>query len=241
MPPPGPVLFVTWAGGGNVDPVLGLGARLAAAGRPAAVLAPPELVDRVAAAGLTPLARDVPDPWDPAAMAADVRTAAERVGATAVVVDYMLPGALCGAEAAGLPTAALVHTLYGALLVDGAPGPMAMAASPEGIAAVRARLGLPPVDGFGGLLDRCARVLVTCPRALDRPPDPLPANVRYVGPVPEAAGPDAGWAPPAAAGGRPLVVVSLGTTPMDEAPVLRAVVDSLRAEPVHALVTLPAH
>ena len=42
----------------------------------------------------------------------------------------MLPGALCAAEASGGATAALVHTLYGALLDGGDhPSPMAMAAS----------------------------------------------------------------------------------------------------------------
>ena len=56
--------------------------------------------------------RDVgPDPWDVTAMARDVRDEVARVGADVAVVDYMLPGALVGAEAAGVPVVALVHTL----------------------------------------------------------------------------------------------------------------------------------
>jgi UDP:flavonoid glycosyltransferase YjiC (YdhE family) len=169
-----------------------------------------------------------------------------------VLADYMLPGALCGAEAAGRPTAALVHTLYRALLVDRAPGPIAMATSVEGLNAARLALGLDQVTGFGDQLDRCARVLVTCPAELDVPGGdgddageqaPLAANVRYVGPVLEPAGPDAGWKIEAEAepDGRPRVVVSLGTTPMDELPVLRRVLEALADQDVEVVALLGGH
>jgi hypothetical protein len=103
-------------------------------------------------------------------------------------------------------------------LADGAPNPMGMAASVEGVIAVRAEHGLPPVDRLADLLDMCETVLVTCPAALDEREDEWAANVRHVGPVLEEAGPDAGWAPPDGEG--PLVVASMGTTAMGEGPVL---------------------
>jgi MGT family glycosyltransferase len=106
---------------------------------------------------------------------------------------------------------------------------------------VRAELDLPPVDSFGALLDRQARLLVTCPEALDEPRGERAKNVRYVGPVLEAAGPDAGWHPPGVDDGRPLVVVSLGTTPMDEGPVLQRILTALGDAPVRIVATLGDH
>jgi hypothetical protein len=186
------------------------------------------------------VSRVAADPWDVAAMAADVRAECRRAAASLAVVDYMLPGALVGAEAAGVPAVALVHTLYGALLGDGDfPGPMAMAATVEALDAAARALGAAPVGGLADLLERCARVLVTCPASLDECPERWPANVRHVGPVLEAAGDDAGWSPPP--GDCPLVAVSLGTTPMGEAPVMQGVLDGLAGEPVRVAVAVGAH
>ena len=83
-------------------------------------------------------------------------------------------------------------------------------------------------------------LLVTCPEALDLP-GPRAANVRYVGPVLEDAGPDAGWHPPGVDDGRPLVVVGLGTTPMDEGPVLQRLLTALGDAPARVVATLGDH
>jgi UDP:flavonoid glycosyltransferase YjiC (YdhE family) len=239
------ILFVTWDGGGNVNPLLALGPRLAATGWEVHAYGPPSLAARFAAEGVDYVSREVDDPWDVAAMARDVRQHCGRIGPDATVVDYMLPGALCGTEAAGRPTAALVHTLHRALLVDRAPGPIEMAASVDDLAAARRSVGLDELGSFGDLLDRCARVLVTCPAELDLPADQarsgaVGANVRYVGPVLEPAGPDAGWSRPEGTG-RPLVVVSLGTTPMDERPLLERVLTAAAALPVDVVATVGDH
>ena len=181
------VLFVTWDGGGNVNPILGLGPRLAAQGVTPVGFGPPSLAPRFAAAGVAYVSREAADPWDVAAMAADVRAECRRAAASLAVVDYMLPGALVGAEAAEVPAVALVHTLYGALLGDGDfPGPMAMAATVEALDAAAWAPGAAPVAGLADLLDRCARVLVACPASLDACPEHGAANVRHVGPVLEA-------------------------------------------------------
>ena len=124
-----------------------------------------------------------------------------------LVVDYMLTGALCGAERAGRPTVALVHTLYRELLLDGSPSPIGMAGPVAAVNEVRIAIGLAPVASHAELLDAADVVLVAAPRALDAPGE-VPANVV----TPARSSRDR---VPTPVGGRrgndPLVVVSLGT------------------------------
>ncbi len=236
----GRILFVTWDGGGNVPPVLALAERLQARGHEVRAMGSASLASRFGARGVPYLARDVVAEWDQRALAREVH--AEAGTADLVVADYMLPGALCGSEASYRPSAALVHTLYAANLDDdGGLLPMQMAATVDAVAAVREELSLPPVTGFGALLDRQTALLVTCPEGLDDPTRSRAQNVRYIGPVLEPPGPDATWRPPGVDDGRPLVVVGLGTTPMDEAPVLQRLLSALGDAPVRVLATLGGH
>jgi UDP:flavonoid glycosyltransferase YjiC (YdhE family) len=230
---------MTWSGGGNVNPLLGLTARLVEQGVAVTVRGSPSLAARFASVGVDFEPREPAHEWEAAETAREMCEAADRVGAGALLVDYMQPAALCGAEVTGLPVAAFVHTLYGALLAAGDLLTMFMATSLEDVNAVRRDLGLPIVDRMASLVDACAQVVVACPAALDVAPDPMPGNVRYVGPIVEPAGPDAGWQPPPGDG--PLVVVGLGTTPMDESPVLQRVLDALADRPVRVVATVGAH
>jgi MGT family glycosyltransferase len=236
----GRILFVTWDGGGNVPPVLALADRLRRRGHTVRAMGSASLADRFAAADVPFVAREVLLEWDSSALAREVL--AEAGDADIVVSDYMLPGALCGAEASHRPNVALVHTLYAANL-DGAGGllPMQMAATVDAVATVRAELGARPVDSFGELLDRASTILVTCPAELDLPLAATPSNVRYVGPLLEGPGSDDGWRPPGVDDGRPLVVVGLGTTPMDEGPVLQRVLMALADAPVRVVATVGDH
>lgn len=236
----GRILFVTWAGGGNVPPVLALAERLRDRGHTVSAMGTESLAARFAAAGVPYRAREPLVEWDQSALAREVLV--EAGDADVIVSDYMLPGALCGAEASHRPSVALVHTLYAANL-DGSGGllPMQMAATVDGTAAVRAELGLPPCESFGALLDRQSTLMVTCPESLDEPGRPRAANVRYVGPVLEGPGADGGWRPPGVDDGRPLVIVSLGTTPMDEGSVLQRVLTALADAPVRVLATVGDH
>ncbi|MEA3019288.1 MAG: hypothetical protein QOI47_812 [Actinomycetota bacterium] len=137
-------------------------------------------------------------------------------GADAYLVDSMLgvPGLEAGV-ACGQPVAAVVHTLGSFVpLLEGTWAP-------------------PP---FLDLLAALDRQLVFTARELDAP-GYAPANLRYVGPVLEAEGPDAGWRPP----DRSLVVVSLGTTDMEEGPVLQRVLDALASLPVDVVATAGEH
>src|SRR5690606_28649732 len=119
------------------------------AGHRSLVIGPPSLGERVSAEGLEFVPRLVSDEWDVELMATSVRELLDLHGVDVAVVDYMLPGALCGAEATGQPVAALVHTLYAALWRDGAPSPMAFATTLDAVNRARASVGLDPLDHLG--------------------------------------------------------------------------------------------
>ena len=72
----------------------------------------------------------------------------------------------------------------------------------------------------------------------DIPPDPLPANVRYVGSPMERSSETTWRSPWAADDPRPLVLVSLSTLPQGQGPVMERVLAALGMRPVRALVTL---
>lgn len=238
MPAVGRVLFVTWHGGGNVNPVVAIGQQLQELGHDVYVLGPRTLAERFAAAGLSVERYDAGTQWDTAEFAERVVDTIDTVDPAVVVVDYMLPAALCATEATGRRTVTLVHTLYGALLHDGTPAPMKIAASVREINDLREQLGLPAIDRLGELLTGTERILVVVPEVIDTP-DPAAERVTYVGPVFESAGDDEGWTPPPGEG--PLIVISLGTTDMDELPVLTTVLDALAHERARIVATVGAH
>jgi len=234
------ILVVTWDGGGNVPPAVTLATELAGRGHDVRAIGTESLAPRFESSGIPYVARELITEWDPAVLARDVLLEARK--ADVVVCDYMLPAALSAGEAASVPVVTLVHTLYAANLDDsGGLHPMGMAISVDGLATVRSELRLPAVASFGALLDRCATLLVTCPESLDLPAPDRPAPVRYVGPLLEPPGEDSGWRPPGVDDGRPLVVAGLGTTAMDELPVLQRVVTALGSAPVRGIVTLGDH
>jgi MGT family glycosyltransferase len=200
--------------------------------------------------------------WAPA-WADAVARELEREPADVVAADFELLGALCAAEARGVPAAALVHTVPWRPL-PGVPARGPRGDRPEPTAEARARDGaararwtaisvadgLPPVNlararaGLAPLLDpfqqydRAERVLVLAPAAFDFPANALPGNVRYVGtPFDDAGAPP--WAPPwPADDARPLVVASLSTLQQGQEPLLHRVCEALGTLPVRALVTV---
>jgi UDP:flavonoid glycosyltransferase YjiC (YdhE family) len=147
-------LFVTWEGGGNVPPVLGVARRLAARGHRVRVLTEPCLQEAVEAIGAefipftrhftrTDRAEDMIG--DSAArtplgalkrsfeqvvigsaqvVAEETRAAIAAERPGVVVADLMLPGALIAAEAAGVPRVVLFH------MPEYLPGPGRPAAGP---------------------------------------------------------------------------------------------------------------
>jgi MGT family glycosyltransferase len=254
---PGRFLFITWAGGGNVHPLVALGKRLLAAGHEVRVIGPSKLAGRFEPQGMSFRPHRTAAEWtgsaEPAAwprseeertaslrgMAADVADELAREPTDVVVVDFMQPDAWSAAEASGLPVVGFVHTLFSRMPRDDPFSPMSIFTDVAGLNALRAELGLEPLGRNADLLDRATRVIVATVPELDRP-DVVPQNVRYVGPILEEVDRSDGPPDPRSSDA-PLIVVSLGTTPMDEAPVIRSVIDALAGLPARGLVTVGAH
>ncbi len=226
-------LFVLWDGGGNVSPFLCLAERLRERGHRVTAVATASLSDRLDGAGI-----GQPDGWLPEAD--HVLDAVRDHRPDGLVVDYMLTGALCGAERSGLPVVALVHTLYRELLVDGSPHPMGMAGPVAVLNEARAAIDLPPITTHGDLLARADLVVVAAPEEIDAPGD-APPNLVYAGALAEGPGPDRGWRPPEGAG--PLVVVSTGTAgdPAAQTDLIDRVGAALGTIDVRGFVTVPTY
>ena len=147
-------LFVTWEGGGNVPPVLGIARRLVRRGHRVTVLTEPCLEPAVSEAGgrFRPFTRhftrtdrtaDIVRDWEAASPIGSLRrafdnlmfgpaqTVAEEtlraireIAPDVLVVDLNMIGGLIAGEAAGLPTVSLFH------MPEHLPGPGRPAAGP---------------------------------------------------------------------------------------------------------------
>jgi UDP:flavonoid glycosyltransferase YjiC (YdhE family) len=191
--------------------------------------------------------------------AADVVGTVAEYPVDVVLAEAALAGAVIGAEATGLPTAALMPNIYlrptKGLPMFGtgwspAGGRLGRARDTLAAAAVRrmwatglpalnaarAGYGLAPIADLYQLLDHCARVLVLTSPSFDFPAPVLPPNVRYVGPQLDdphwAAGQD--WRP---AGDGRLVLVAMSSTYQGQVDALRRVAAALGRLPVRAVVT----
>ncbi len=212
-------VIVTWAGGGVIQPALGLARLLAAAGHRVRILGPAAIETRAIAAGATfrpwppgveialRPGHSLDDDWDdvfenfllgsapPAALAAELR----RGPADVVVVDFMLRSTLFEAERLGVPHVALVHMQFRQF---GVPNEGRDPDEEWGwrwtfgrVNAVRAQMGLDPLP----LASRSAQValirhvpgaIAVMPREFDVWPEPPPGLV-HVGPIfEEPADPD---------------------------------------------------
>ncbi len=259
IPRSGRFLIVTWAGGGNVPPALGLGRRLAARGHLVRVLASRRMQERIEAAGCTftpyPLdlefdeskGRAVEDQrpflrslWCEWPVAQATLAEVDRDPADALLVDCYLSNALSAAERTGLPTAGLLHVRLRHLAETTNPALLGLDAANE----VRARLGLQPLRSDGErlavqLLRRCDRVLAVMPQEFEDFGATLPANVRYVGPVFEGDEGESTWDLPWPSDHpNPLVVVSFSTMYMHHEGPLGRVITALESLRLRTLLTL---
>jgi MGT family glycosyltransferase len=199
--------------------------------------------------------------WAPA-WAENVAAESQRVAADLVISDFVLLGAFAAAEALGIPSVALMHTValrplpgmppYGPGWAP-ARGPFGYVRDVFGRAAVehihhrhalpplndaRASRGLPPLRSPFEQYDRAARMLMLVSAAFDHPNRHWPANLRHVGtPIDDAGA--ASWVsawPPSDA--RPLVVVSLSTLNQGQVPLLRRILLAVARIDARVLVTL---
>ncbi len=193
--------------------------------------------------------------------AQEVTSDLERGSADVVVADFVLVGALVAAEGAGVPSVALVHTVYprpaagrppyglGWLPAVGIAGRLRDAvgtfisnriyvreALPFLNLARRSR-GLRPLRRYFEQYDRASRVVVLTGPAFD-PPAGFPPNVRLVGtPLQEQAAPR-GLPTLSTEDERPLVLVSLSTLDQGQAMLMARILAALAELPVRVLVTL---
>lgn len=201
--------------------------------------------------------------WAPAwamNVAKELRTAPADV----VVADFILLGALVAAEAARVPSVALMHNVAPLRPIPGVPpygpgwlparGPFGRARDLLGRAVVsysyrrnalqplneaRAGLGLALLRSPFAQYDSAARVLILASAAFDHPGWHLPANFRHVGtPIDDEGA--ASWVSPwPATDKRPLVVVSLSTLNQGQASLMRRILLAVAPlEEVRVLVTL---
>jgi MGT family glycosyltransferase len=191
--------------------------------------------------------------------ARDVLATLDDLPVRLVLVEAPVFGALAGAERSGVPTVGLMSNTYmrptrGRPVMGSGwmPGSGALRAVRDRVApalfealvdrglprlnAVRADLGLDPLPHVFAAFDRCARLLLLTSPTFDPSPSPLPANVRYVGPVLD----DPAWAEEVALpdGAAPLVLVAMSSTYQAHQALLQRVVDALTELPVRGLVTL---
>jgi MGT family glycosyltransferase len=198
--------------------------------------------------------------FGPAAdIAADVTEELERRPADVVVSEMVLCGALVAAEAAGVPSASLITTIY-PLPVPGRP-PFGPGLKPargrlgtardrvltklwfrmwdKGLPALneaRTRYGLEQLDNAPDQLLRADRVLVLTSEAFDTGGEPvLPPNVVHTGPRLDDPSWTESYNPPP--GPDPLVLVGLSTTRQGQLPALRRIAAALGKLPVRGVIT----
>jgi MGT family glycosyltransferase len=190
----------------------------------------------------------------------DVVEELDREPADVVVVDTLIPAALSGAEAAGVPSVLLMHGTYllpragappfgmgllparGSLgrLRDRAAWSLTMALFRTGMPALnqaRAELGLTPLGNPDELAATADRILVCTSPSFDFAAGGVAGNVRYVGPQLDDADGGAWEDPWPGAADRPLVLVALSSTVMRQEDLLQRAANALGQLPVHALVT----
>ena len=238
------VLFVTWDGGGNVPPALGIAAELQERGEQRALPRPRAAGAAIEGAGFRFEPYRHARPWSPTEAAyghgaeltifevftdpgigEDLLASVEREPAGLVVADCLLLGALAAADCAGLRHAVLVHTFYEYLASSWSRGPVRRFAEDRGQDPAR-------------LWAAADLVLVATAPQLDPSagvaPRALPANACYTGPVVRVPDPPPG--PPA--DGIPRALVSLSTVHYPgQTGVLQAILDALADLPVTGVVT----
>ena len=248
------VQFVTWDGGGNLPPTLGIARELHRRGHAVRVIGEESQRSAVASADLSfsawshPLSTGqversagdrltylIKEVWLNTDLADEVFAALALQPAEVVVVDCMLEGVLARSQEISAPTVVLVHGLFRSVL------PMRDSLIAFGN-QLRAGAGLPVLDTSQLKWEAKDLVVVTTLREFDGADDEPASNIRYVGPVLPARNPAEGWPSPwEPTDPRPLVLVSLSTMPGQGSTALaQKVLDALAEDAIRVVMTTGA-
>lgn len=245
-------LFVTWPGGGNQPPTIGLAQELRSRGHDVLVAGYESQRERFAKRGLRfiRLARSQ-DALAHLSQTDGLRFLLEgfllcnrqltevprlftRERADVLVIDCMMFAALTAAERDQLPAAVLIHSPPGAVFH---PNRVLGKSVPEPLNALRAAVQLEPVeqlwDTWQGMLPLCASI-----PALDPLRDAVPDECVYVGPIFERATPT-DWRSPWRTGDpHALILVSFSTEgSFNQRSRIERTLAGLATLPVRVLVT----
>jgi MGT family glycosyltransferase len=201
--------------------------------------------------------------FGPAQLVVEESMEAIRISqADMLVADCLLPTAISAAEACRIPGILAFHMpeyLPGSNRPPGMfglkPGKGVLGRSRDRILsrlfhmkidkflprinATRRELNLPDLKHSGDLFHQADLRLMQTLESFDFPISPLPANVRYTGPVLDDPDWTGTWTNPWPADDpRPLVVISLSSTFQDQHQVIRNAMDALRGQEIRGLVTL---
>lgn len=229
------ILFVTWDGGGNVPPALGIGGELAARGHRVRFLGHEANRPQVTARGFDFVAFTEARPFScleehtpvemmamfgDRGMGADLLAEVGREPADLVVIDCLLMGATDAARRAGLPYVALEHLFDEYFRKRWMVGPLGLSG--------KAR-GLRPMHGINSA---SRSLVVTLPELDPASRRKQPDNLVYTGPVLTDPGPQDLTTRPAT------VLVSLSTynfAGMAES--LQSILDACADLPARVIVT----
>jgi UDP:flavonoid glycosyltransferase YjiC (YdhE family) len=234
------VLFVTWDGGGNLPPALGIAAELQRRGDSVRFIGHAQQGMTIEAAGFGFEPYMSAGPWSctepivgPSGSAYgavfsdrgigdDLLTSVRRDPVDLVVIDGLLVGALDSAHRAGLRRAILVHSFYSVMHDALNSGPLGNALRLQGYEPAR-------------LYSAADRVLAATLEAIDPAVErKLSGGISYTGPILPSVSP-----PPLKSGSaEPTILVSLSTTYIDgQAAALQSILDAVAGLPLHAVVT----
>jgi MGT family glycosyltransferase len=244
------VLLVSWAGGGNLPPLLAAGRLLAARGHRVSVLASAATRPAALDAGFDVIGYDrAPDPEMETAfeqqaaelmataagpeIALDVRDVLTESRPGLMVVDCMLPSGIAAGESTATPTASLVHFPYGLARAQMLRGSGAWTTDRAQLNITRSHLGLEPAPDDLAAWESVELLLVTVPRWFDLA-TAYPANAVHAGPLGVTLWSREGRS----AQGRPRLLLSFSTTVMQgQIALIQRVCDALADQAVDAVLT----
>jgi UDP:flavonoid glycosyltransferase YjiC (YdhE family) len=227
------ILVVTWDGGGNVPPALGIAAELNTRGHEICVMGNPAQAQQVQNAGFQFVGYETARPFRSTdsnsvfgyialfgdrAMGRDVVAEIDRQHTDLVIFDCMLFGPIEAVARTATPYVVLEHLYDGYFARNWLHGPMGL-----GLALKRVRTQQ--------LLDHAAlRIVATLPELDPGSSDRRPANMKYIGPVVSGT--------PAAAT-EPTVLVSLSTFNFPgQTRTMQNILDALATVPARGIVTM---